>query len=459
MHPAQAAGHPEQSVARPFAAPGGAPDPAGDAAPNAARATAAAQEAPAPAPPVAPPYAAPSQQAPPQPYAQPVVRAPANHSYPGYAAQQPPTLQPPLAQPHTGVAAPGQYVSPSQAVDHAAVSVLPPNGGHAPTLHAAGEGAAPSVFQYRPATAETGSEAADEEGEDELVSYDFLFGGTEQINEVLAELAEAREAARGDEPDDAGDAAAAAGAPVNAVEAAARPPLHDAAIVHTPPDSPRVGSPSAPAQPDIDSTVIGGQAHELRRQAQTVQPNEGPRTGLRPASVANVPDAHPGDHGGDTLFGGAAQQLRAENAGRHHQAASAPSPQPPAAASPSAAAAPPFAAPPAEDSFVVDFGSSGEVAAIGPVVIGRAPSATAERAGDTSPQLVTIDGVKDISRNHVRIELSGGVTVVTDLHSRNGTEVVMPGRPRQRLRPGEPTAVVPGTVIDLGSGIAFTVRR
>ncbi|KAB1659723.1 FHA domain-containing protein [Pseudoclavibacter chungangensis] len=75
------------------------------------------------------------------------------------------------------------------------------------------------------------------------------------------------------------------------------------------------------------------------------------------------------------------------------------------------------------------------------------------------PQYVRIVGSSDISRNHVRIEVTGGVVVVSDLHSRNGTDIVMPGRPPQRLRAGEPTAVMPGTVVDLGSGIAFTVRR
>ena len=48
--------------------------------------------------------------------------------------------------------------------------------------------------------------------------------------------------------------------------------------------------------------------------------------------------------------------------------------------------------------------------------------------------------------------------VVTDLHSRNGTMIVLPGASPQKLRSGEPTTVVLGTVIDLGSGATLTVE-
>ena len=75
------------------------------------------------------------------------------------------------------------------------------------------------------------------------------------------------------------------------------------------------------------------------------------------------------------------------------------------------------------------------------------------------PETVLLHGSTDISRNHVRISLEGGVIVVTDLHSRNGTDVTLPERPKQRLRGGEPTAVLPGTVVDLGDGITLTIRK
>jgi pSer/pThr/pTyr-binding forkhead associated (FHA) protein len=75
------------------------------------------------------------------------------------------------------------------------------------------------------------------------------------------------------------------------------------------------------------------------------------------------------------------------------------------------------------------------------------------------PRLVTIPGDKDISRNHAQFAVEGGTVVVTDLHSRNGTQVIMPGKPPQQLRQGEPTAVIVGTVVDLGGGVTLTVRE
>ena len=93
-----------------------------------------------------------------------------------------------------------------------------------------------------------------------------------------------------------------------------------------------------------------------------------------------------------------------------------------------------------------------------PVLIGRSPSATRVSSGQV-PRLVTITGDQDISRNHAEFTLQGGTAVVTDLHSRNGTTVIMPGKPPQRLRAGEPTPVLVDTVVDLGGGITVTVRE
>lgn len=92
-----------------------------------------------------------------------------------------------------------------------------------------------------------------------------------------------------------------------------------------------------------------------------------------------------------------------------------------------------------------------------PLILGRSPSASQVTAGSI-PKLITLgSGDQDISRSHVRLALEGGTVVVTDLHSVNGTSVVLPGREPQRLRAGEPTAVIPGTVVDLGGGVALTV--
>jgi len=92
-----------------------------------------------------------------------------------------------------------------------------------------------------------------------------------------------------------------------------------------------------------------------------------------------------------------------------------------------------------------------------PILVGRAPSVS-QVSGGQLPRLVTVGGTdQDISRTHVRFALEGGTVVVTDLHSRNGTTVAMPGKDPQQLRAGEPTAVIAGTVVDLGSGVTFTV--
>jgi hypothetical protein len=94
-----------------------------------------------------------------------------------------------------------------------------------------------------------------------------------------------------------------------------------------------------------------------------------------------------------------------------------------------------------------------------PLLVGRSPSVS-KVSGGALPRLLTIAGIdQDISRNHVQFALEGGTVVVTDLHSKNGTTIVLPGKGPQTLRAGEPTAVIVGTVIDLGGGVTFTVEE
>ncbi len=92
-----------------------------------------------------------------------------------------------------------------------------------------------------------------------------------------------------------------------------------------------------------------------------------------------------------------------------------------------------------------------------PIIIGRAPSASASTLPE--PRLITIADDKDISRSHVRVAVEGDAVVVTDLASKNGTVVTLPGGTPRKLRAGEPTVVLPGTLIDLGGGTFFTVRE
>ncbi|MEV8253520.1 FHA domain-containing protein [Rhodoglobus sp. NPDC076762] len=114
--------------------------------------------------------------------------------------------------------------------------------------------------------------------------------------------------------------------------------------------------------------------------------------------------------------------------------------------------------PPDQPTLYLDLSTGAREALSQPILVGRAPTVNKVSSG-ALPRLVTIPGDKDISRNHVQIVVEGGTVVVTDLHSRNGTHVALPGRPSQRLRAGEPTAVIVGTVIDLGGDVTLTVSE
>jgi pSer/pThr/pTyr-binding forkhead associated (FHA) protein len=105
--------------------------------------------------------------------------------------------------------------------------------------------------------------------------------------------------------------------------------------------------------------------------------------------------------------------------------------------------------------LVLPDGRSQELNA--PVIIGRAPSVSNVPAS-VLPHLITLSA-DDISRNHVRIAVEGGTVVVTDLLSSNGTQVIQPGKPPLSLRGGEPTPVIVGTIVDLGSGITLTIAE
>ncbi len=93
-----------------------------------------------------------------------------------------------------------------------------------------------------------------------------------------------------------------------------------------------------------------------------------------------------------------------------------------------------------------------------PLVLGRAPSVAGVPAG-ALPRLVPLSGGdQDLSRNHLRVEVQGETVVVTDLHSKNGTIVTLPGAAPVRLRGGEPTPVITGTVIELGGVVTLSIE-
>ena len=130
------------------------------------------------------------------------------------------------------------------------------------------------------------------------------------------------------------------------------------------------------------------------------------------------------------------------------------------AAAAAAAATTPPAAPPEAAKVVLVISPTGAREPLSqPVLMGRSPSVSKVSAGQV-PRLVTIGTVdQDISRNHAQFSLEGGTVVVTDLHSRNGTTIALPGKSAQKLRPGEPTSVIVGTLVDFGGGVTVLVEE
>ena len=148
-----------------------------------------------------------------------------------------------------------------------------------------------------------------------------------------------------------------------------------------------------------------------------------------------------GDHDGMTVASIDIRRLREERAARAAAAT-------PANGTPGASASAPI-------SIRLPDGSLEPIGQ--EVVLGRAPSVS-KVSGGRIPRLVTIGlGDPDISRSHVRLALEGDTVVVTDLHSRNGTHVAQPGKTPVKLRAGEPTPVLAGTVVDFGGGWTIQV--
>ena len=143
-----------------------------------------------------------------------------------------------------------------------------------------------------------------------------------------------------------------------------------------------------------------------------------------------------GEHDGETVMSADIAALRARN----RPVAEAPAP------------------PPAPHTIYLELPSDQREPLTQPVIIGRSPSVS-QVSGAELPRLVSIPGNQDISRSHARFALEGDTVVVTDLHSRNGTTIALPGKPPLLLRKGEPTAVLPGTVVNLGGVVSLTVRQ
>ena len=256
-------------------------------------------------------------------------------------------------------------------------------------------------------------------------------------------------------------------APVDAPAAPLAQPVEaPAAPVAEPVEAPStpVAEPSATAQPepveiDIEATVTEAPTAEPDDETPTVAIDKletSPEgydylfgdTMYRSVADAAVRDDEPeaeealaepanGDHDGHTVLTSDIAKLRGRRKTK------------------SAADAPPAAPPAPTVSLVLADGSREPLGQ--PILVGRSPSVS-QVSGGKMPRLITVGGAdQDISRTHVRFALEGGTVVVTDLHSRNGTSIAMPGKDPQKLRAGEPTSVIVGTVVDLGGGVTFTV--
>lgn len=165
---------------------------------------------------------------------------------------------------------------------------------------------------------------------------------------------------------------------------------------------------------------------------------------------SNPADEVEGDHDGLTVFSGDIQKLRTGRKAKRDASAK----RTDGGAAPENEAA--QTAPKSPEFYLTLMNGTKEYLGQ-PVLIGRAPSVS-KVSGGHMPRLVTVGSAdQDISRNHVQLSVEGDTVVVTDLHSRNGTIVVLPGKAPQKLRQGEPTSVIVGTVVDLGGGVSMTV--
>jgi len=156
------------------------------------------------------------------------------------------------------------------------------------------------------------------------------------------------------------------------------------------------------------------------------------------AVPAAAPEAESsGDHDGMTVMSGDIAKLRASRKNRKAAAAAHDDSDAPVA-------------------YTLSLSTGGVESLDDLALVGRSPSVSKVSGGQV-PKLIAIPGDQDISRNHVQFAVEGGTVVVTDLHSRNGTTITLPGKPPQLLRQGESTSVLVDTVVDLGGGVTITV--
>lgn len=102
------------------------------------------------------------------------------------------------------------------------------------------------------------------------------------------------------------------------------------------------------------------------------------------------------------------------------------------------------------------FSDGREVPVTRPLLIGRSPKVDGALSGEAPELVVVASPLKEVSGTHVEIRLEGWQVLVVDRQSTNGTVITAPGRDPQRLRPGEPVPITPGTVVNLAEEVRFT---
>ncbi|MET1052974.1 MAG: FHA domain-containing protein [Mycetocola sp.] len=189
---------------------------------------------------------------------------------------------------------------------------------------------------------------------------------------------------------------------------------------------------------DVPSPEPAAHASSAAAPAGTLKQPAAAATAAATPPAASAPVSTLGDHDGRTMLASDILAARKKSSAGH-------------AGPPAPAPAPPGA------RYRLELPDGTAQALTAPVILGRAPSVSNVPAS-VLPHLVTLTG-DDISRSHLRVAVEGDTVVVTDLHSSNGTHVIAPGKLPQLLRAGEPTPVITGTVIDLGSDIVLTVSE
>ncbi|MFT4123749.1 MAG: hypothetical protein QM635_07955 [Microbacteriaceae bacterium] len=87
-----------------------------------------------------------------------------------------------------------------------------------------------------------------------------------------------------------------------------------------------------------------------------------------------------------------------------------------------------------------------------PAIVGRRPSG-AGRQPDIPARLVRVSSPRRlVSAAHLELHQLVAAVRVTDLHSTNGSVLVLPGEPARPLTPGEPVDVGAGALVDIGDG-------